>query len=150
MGAGPNLTDHSIRSMFLSDQVAEEWACAVSWPLDLENSIWRKHGDLFQTFFFNRRCPWEECGNLFKGDPGKEGEADGWEGGKVDVIVRSPSHWQWWHYRDGLCFSPSLSFLSPVLFLPVSPALCATPELVAHLSPLVQQLLLASGLWHSS
>lgn len=50
-GAGSNLIDHSVWSMFISDEVAAEWAYTVSWPLDLENSIWRKHGDLFQTFF---------------------------------------------------------------------------------------------------
>lgn len=121
-------------------EVAAEWAYTVSWPLDLENSIWRKHGDLFWTFFFNRGCHWEECGNLSVFQGRRERLLYWLEGGKIYVSVRLPSHQQWWYYRDSLF--PSLSFLSP--------ALCATPELVAHLPPLVHQLLLASSLWHSN
>lgn len=75
MGVGQNLTDHSIRFMFISGEEAAEWTYTVSWPLNLENFICRKHGDLFQTFFFKQKKSLGKCGNLFKHLPGQEGEA---------------------------------------------------------------------------
>lgn len=72
MGAGPNLIDHSIRSILLS-------GCRMSLCSVLASGPGKFHLEeawgLLSNIFLNRRFHWEECGNLVKCLPGKEGEA---------------------------------------------------------------------------
>lgn len=140
----------TIRSLFPSDEVAADWACTASWPQDCGTSVWGNHRDFFQIQkrCFKRSFHQKKWGNLFRclkeNRLGvltrRRGRLLEWlEGGEVYASTRSGltvtvAALQRWLRLSSHHLPLILEVRNPVLCSPVSPAPCATPKLMAHLS----------------
>lgn len=140
----------TIRSLFPSDEVAADWACTASWPQDCGTSVWGNHRDFFQIQkrCFKRSFHQKKWGNLFRCLKEnclgvltrRRGRLLEWlEGGEVYASTRSGltvtvAALQGWLRPSSHHLPLILEVRNPVLCSPVSPAPCATPKLMAHLS----------------